>query len=141
MQTLPVVLTMVLASLGALIPATLVVLALSSLTRRTRFATAAWIVLCTFGPITHAVLQQTQALKDSGWTFLLSLPHSIRALQLGLYDVGGRVEELGLHPDTDQVIDGLTSDNSPWRAAAWLATISVLCFLLLLRRVDAPTRI
>ena len=78
---------------------------------------------------------------DAFWTFLLSLPHSIRALQLGLYDVGGRVEVLGLQGEMGDVIDNLTSDDSPIRAALWLAGISLLCLLLLLRRVDAPTRI
>ena len=29
-------------------------------------------------------------LRDNGWTFLLSLPHTVRTLQLGLYDVEGR---------------------------------------------------
>ena len=87
------------------------------------------------------VLQQTRGLKDNGWTFLLSLPHSIRALQLGLYDVGGRVEVLGLQGEMNDAIRNLTSDDSPVRAALWLTGLSVLSLLLLLRRVDAPTRI
>jgi len=140
-QTAPIAGTMVLASLGAVLPGALIVLALSSLTRQPRFATAAWIALCTFGPLMHTILQETRELKDNGWSFLLSLPHSIRALQLGLYDVAGRVEVLGLQGDMDGLVEGLTSSNSPGRAAAWLATVSVLALLLVLRRVEAPTRI
>ena len=102
---------------------------------------AVGIVLCTFGPIVHVVLQQTRGLRDSGWTFLVSLPHSIRALQLGLYDVGGQVEALGIQVRPGGPIEELMTDNSPTRAALWLAAVSVLCLLLLLRRVDAPTRI
>jgi len=140
-QTAPVAGTIVLASLAAIVPASLIVLALSSLTRQPRFATVAWFVVCLFGPITHQVLQQTRGLRDNGWTFLLSLPHTVRALQLGLYDVGGRVGHLALNRDMSELARGLTSSDSALRAALWLGLICVGCVLLLLRRVDAPTRI
>ena len=77
----------------------------------------------------------------SGWTFLVSLPHTVRALQLGLYDVEGRVANVALDGDMDQMVEGLTSSDSPARAALWLGLLSVACVLILLRRVDAPTRI
>jgi ABC-2 type transport system permease protein len=140
-QTAPVALTVVIASIGAIVPATLVVLAISSLTRQPRFATAAWIVLCTFGPLAHTVLQQTRELSASGWTFLVSLPHSIHAFQVGLYDVESRVAALGMPADVSEVVGTLTSDTSPTRAGIWLTVVSVLSLLVLLRRVDSPTRI
>lgn len=140
-QTAPVALSMGLASLGTIIPAALLALAVSSMTSRPRFATAVWIVICVFGPIAHGVLQQTKGLADSSWTFLLSLPHSVRALQLGLYDVEGQVGVLQLERGMDQVIRSLTVDNSPTTAAIWLGSLSILSLLLLFRRADAPTRI
>ena len=115
--------------------------ALSSLTRQPRFATAAWFVVCLFGPLAHLILQETRGLRDAGWTFLLSFPHTVRTLQLGLYDVAGRVENLAFDGDIPEIVDGLTTDNSPVLAAVWLGLLSVACVLLLLRRVDAPTRI
>jgi ABC-type transport system involved in multi-copper enzyme maturation permease subunit len=141
LQTAPIALTVLLASLGAVVPATLIVLVISSLTRQPRFATASWIAICFFGPIAHGVLSQTRALSENTWTYLLSLPHTIRALQLGLYDVAERVEVLGIGHQVDDIVASLSSPNPPGRAAAALAVVSVLCLLVLLRRVDAPTRI
>ena len=140
-QTLPVAGTIVMASLGTIVPAALLLLVLSSITRRPRFAALSWFVVCLFGPITHLILQETRGLHDNGWTFLLSLPHTIRAFQLGLYDVEGRSEQLALQGDIGQMIDGLTTSDSPLRAGIWLGLISVACLLILLRRVDSPTRI
>ncbi|MFT5290212.1 MAG: ABC-2 type transport system permease protein [Planctomycetota bacterium] len=140
-HTAPVLLSVVLASLVAIIPASLVVLTISSLTKQPRFATAAWIVLMCFGPLAHSVLQQTNGLRDSGWTFLLSLPHSVLELQLGLYNVAGRVEATGIQTDLNGMIGSLSTDHSPWRAAIWLACVCSFCFFTLMRRVDSPTRI
>jgi hypothetical protein len=140
-QTAPVAAGMALGWMGSIIPAALVMLALSSLTRQPRFAVAAWVVVCLFGPLAHVILQHTRGLDGSRWTFLISLPHTVRTLKLGLLDVEGRIAALnyegGIHP----VVDGLITDDSPWRAALWLGLISVGCVLFLLRRVDAPTRI
>lgn len=140
-QTLPVAGSIALASLGTIVPVSLVILALSSLTRRPRFAAIAWLVVCFFGPLAHTVLQQTRDLADNGWTFLLSLPHTIRTYQLGLYDVGGRTEMLAVDGDISQLVDFLTTSDSPLRAGIWLGVISIACVLILLRRVDSPTRI
>ncbi len=140
-QTLPVLGSIVLASLGTIVPVSLVVLALSSLTRRSRFATIAWLVVCFFGPMAHTVLQQTRDLRDNGWTFLLSLPHTVRTYQLGLYDVQGKTERLAMDSDISQLTEFLSASDSPLRAGIWLGALSVVCVLILLRRVDAPTRI
>jgi len=141
MQTLPVAGNIVLASLGTIVPASLIVLVLSSLTRRPRFATIAWLVVCFFGPLSHTILQHTRALQDSGWTFLLSLPHTVRAYQLGLYDVAGHTRELATRGDIGDLVEGLTTPDSALRAGIWLGIICITCVLILLRRVDSPTRI
>ena len=140
-QTLPVAGTIVLASLGTIVPATLLLLVLSSLTRRPRFAAVSWFVVCLFGLLTHVTLQETRGLRDNGWTFLLSLPHTVRTFQLGLYDVKGRAEQFAVQGDISDLIDGLTTSDSPLRAGIWLGMISITCVLILLRRVDSPTRI
>lgn len=140
-QTAPVALTIVLASLGAIVPAALIILALSSLTRQPRFATATWFVICFFGPIAHMTLRETRGLRDSSWTFLLSLPHTVRALELGLYDIKGRSKAIALEGDLADMASSLTSPDSPALAAAWLGLLSVVSVMILLRRVDAPTQI
>jgi ABC-type transport system involved in multi-copper enzyme maturation permease subunit len=140
-QTAPVIPNIVLASLGTIVPASLIVLTLSSLTRHPRFAAAAWVVVCLFGMITHGILQQTRGLRDAGWTFLLSIPHSVRTLQLGLYDVEGRVGNLALDRDMRQLVSELMTSDSAILAAAWLLLLSGACAFILLRRVDSPTRI
>jgi ABC-2 type transport system permease protein len=140
-QTLPVAGTIVLATLGTIVPAALLLLVLSSLTRRPRFAAIAWFVICLFGPLAHLILQETRGLRDNGWTFLISLPHTVRTFQLGLYDVEGRAERLAVEPDIMEMIQGLTTSDSPLWAGIWLGMISLTCVLILLWRVDSPTRI
>ena len=129
------------ASLGTIVPACLVVLVLSSLTHRPRFAALGWIVMCFFGPMAHMILQETRGLRDSGWTFLLSLPHTVRTFQLGLYDAAGKADKLALEGDIGDLVELLAVSDSPLRAGIWLAVISITCVLILLRRVDSPTRI
>lgn len=141
LQTLPVAGSIVLANLGTIVPVGLVLLMFSSLTRQPRFATIAWFVVCLFGPLTHLALQNTPALRNNGWTFLLSPIHTLQAFQLGLYDMQGRAGQLALQGDMQNMIEGLTPSNSPLRAAIWLALISIGCLYMLLRRVDSPTRI
>ena len=141
LQTLPVLGSILLASTGSLIPVALFVLMLSSLTRQSRLATIAWFVVCLFGPLTHLALGNTPALRDSGWTFLLSPLHTLRTFQLGLYDIEARAGELAVTRGVEDMLEGLTVSESPLRAALWLAAVSVGCFLVLLRRVDSPTRV
>ncbi len=140
-QTLPVLGAILLASLGTVLPASLLLLTLSSLTHQPRFATLGWFVVCLFGPLTHMMLQQTRGLRDSGWTFMLSLPHTVRAFQLGLYDVKGHMDQLVVRGDVRDRVEDLTSSDSPLRAGIWLGMISIGCVLILLRRVDSPTRL
>lgn len=140
-QTLPVAGTILVASLGTIVPAALIMLALSSLTRRPRYAALTWFVVCLFGPLTHLALQGTRGLRDNGWTFLCSLPHTVRTYQLGLYDAQGHAEKLALEDNMGGMLEGLATSDSPLRAGVWLGLISIACVLILLRRVDSPTRI
>lgn len=140
-QTLPVLGSIVLASVGTIVPAALVLLTLSSLTVRPRFAALSWFVVCLFGLLTHTILQETRALRDSGWTFLVSLPNLTRTYQLGLYDVEGRAQHLALNGDLADLLEGLRPTDSPTHATIGLGVLSLVCLFALWRRVDAPTRI
>jgi hypothetical protein len=140
-QTAPVALSMTLGWIGVIVPAALVMLVLSSLTRQPRFAIAAWVVVCVFGPLAHGILQATRGLRGSDWTFMLSLPNSVHRLQLSLLDVRGRVEALDYDGPMHPAVDLLMTSDSPWSAGIWLALISIASLLFLLRRVDAPTRV
>ncbi len=140
-QTAPVAFSVAIGWVGVIVPAALVMLALSSMTRQPRFAVASWVVVCVFGPLAHLILQQTRELRDSGWTFMLSLPNSVRTLKLGLLDVEGRVAALDYEGRMHPAVEGLMTTDSPLRAALWLGLVSVVCVVFLLRRVDAPTRI
>ncbi len=141
MHTFPVAVEACLASLFAVVPCALLMLTLSALTRQPRFAAAAWAVVLIFGFVSHQVLSRTRALADAGWTFLLSPFHAVRAVQLGLYDVEGRLSGIELRGDARALAANLTSDHSPVLAGFFLVLVSLACFLILLRRVDAPTRV
>jgi ABC-2 type transport system permease protein len=141
LQTLPVALTMTMASVCIIVPVTLLVLTISSLTSQPRAAAATWIGICALGPLTHGSLQATRSLGGSEWTFLLSLPHTLSALVLGFYDVPSQVKALGLSADLSQSLRALDPENSPTKAAVMLGLLSIICIFVLLRRVDAPTRI
>ena len=140
-QTAPVAVSVALASLGTIVPVALVVLTLSSLTRQARFATAAWFAICLFGLSAYTALSNTRGLRDSAWTFLASPFHTLRTLQLGLYDVAGRTDQVAFQRDLSQLANDLTTSDSPTMAAAWLLVVCAACVAILLRRVDAPTRI
>jgi hypothetical protein len=139
-HTFPVLLDVVLASLAVVVPATLVMLVLSSLTRQARFATVAWAVVCAFGVMFHQVIRATRGLGEASWPRLLSLGETVRAAQLAAFDVEGRFREVpgaGLA----SVARGLAADAGGDEAALFLVLLSVACTLFLLRRVSAPTRI
>ncbi len=140
-HTIPVALKSGLASMAAIVPAALFVLMLSSLTRQPRFAAAAWAVVLVFGFVAFGVLSRTIGLGSAGWTFLLSPFHAVRAVQLGLYDVAGQMSGLGLRGDVRELVGNLSSEHSPVLGGVFLAIVSLACFLVLLRRVDAPTRV
>ena len=141
LQTLPVLFKLVAASLGVIVPAALVMLALSSVVRQPRYAAAGWIVVCFFGSMAHLVLQQTQGLKGSAYTFLLSPAEVVRAFQFGLYDVASLAQEIEVDRDLADVLQAVSSRESAGIATLWLTFVSIGCLLFLLRRVEAPTRI
>ena len=141
LQTLPVLLKLILAGLGVIVPASLVMLTLSSIVRQPRYAAAGWISLCLFGAMVHPLLQSTQALQGAKWTFLLSPAETVRAFQFGLYDVRALIDEVGLSGDLEAIVEAVSSTQSGGLAAGWLLLVSLACLGFLMWRVEAPTRI
>jgi hypothetical protein len=140
LHTAPVLLDVIVSGLAVLLPVTLVLLTLSSLTKQARFAAIAWAVICGFGTLFHHVIKATQELRNAAWPRMCSLLESIRAAQLGAFDVPGRVDEV---PGASLMHDArqFYANESGGQATVFLLIVCVLCWVFLLRRVSAPTRI
>lgn len=139
-HTLPVLVDLVVASLAVIVPVTLVLLTLSSLTKQARFAAIAWAVICGFGFLFHHVIQSTHDLRTATWPRLFSLLETIRSAQLAVFDVTGRIDRV---PGSPLMRDfrQFYANEAGGQAALFLVLLSVGCGLFLLRRVSAPTRI
>lgn len=140
-HTLPVLLAIVLASLVVIAPATVVILWLSSLARQPRFAALAWAVICGFGIVAHHALANTRGLREATWTFLLSLPETVRAVQLAVFDVPGRLARVDGSERVTDVVESLITTESAPLGALFLVLVCAALLALLHRRVSAPTRI
>jgi len=140
LHTAPVLLDVVLAGLTVVVPVTLVLLTLSSLTKQARFAAIAWAVLVGFGFLFHHVIQATHELRTATWPRMCSLMETIRNAQLAVFDVPGRVSAV---PGANIVLDleHFYAHDSGGQAAAYLLVLCAACWVVLLRRVSAPTRI
>ncbi|HXG61044.1 MAG TPA: hypothetical protein VNO22_06720 [Planctomycetota bacterium] len=131
------------ASAVLAVPATLVVLALSSLTDNPRFATFGWIALCLLGPVFVFTLEHVPELRGSSWLFFLSLHEAAFVVVGALFDVEGIVRlAKELHaPDLYEVLDLLHSPYSPATAAVYLAGVCGLAVAVVYRRISAPLRV
>lgn len=139
-HTAPVLIDLVLSSVYVIVPTTLVVLLFSSLTKQARFATAAWAILLSFGVMFHHAIGAARNMNQADWPRLLSLAETVREAQLAVFDLGGRmaaVPGLGL----TSVPRAFAVGPGGAQAQLFLAGLSLVCVLLLLRRVGAPTRI
>jgi len=140
LHTAPVLLDVVLSSFLVIVPVTLVLLVLSSLTMQPRFAAAAWAVICAFGVMFHHVIKATHALAGASWPRLFSLGETVRAAQLSVFDLAGRFEAvpgarlMGLPRD-------FAADHGGGGALIFLLVLCASSVVLLLRRIAAPTRI
>jgi len=140
LHTLPVLGSTILASLAVIVPAALVMLMLSSLVTQPRFAAAAWAVVCVFGFIFHNVLRATGNLADAAWPRFFSLGETVRAVQLSIYDVPGRVSRL---PGMEQlpVAEMLAPPAGRLQTGLFLLAVCLTSLAILYRRVAAPTRV
>jgi hypothetical protein len=140
LHTLPVLLDVAKSALVLIVPLTLVVLTLSSLTKQARFAAIAWAVVCGFGALFHQAISSTRELRDAAWPLLTSLIETVREAQMAVFDVPGRVDAIP-GPPLMRNLEQLYAHEHGTAALLFLVALSGLCWLVLLRRVSAPTRI
>ena len=144
LQTLPVLGSVVASSLALILPVAALSLALSSATTQARFAAVGWIVICAFGPMAHGLLSASREMRDAGWTFLLSLPHTLWSVQVSIFDVPARLERVEGSSGSEhlkQLVRTFTTEHSFGLALTALALIVALSLVALYRRTGAPTRI
>lgn len=140
LHTLPVLGSAILAGLVLIVPAALVMLTLSSLVTQPRFAAAAWAVVCLFGFIFHHALVNAGRLHGAVWPRFFSLGDTTRSVALWIYDVPARLERVpGL--GRLEVLDLVAPPEGGLKSLCFLIGLSVVCVLVLRRRVSAPTRI
>ncbi|MGE3175279.1 MAG: hypothetical protein AB7O97_21820 [Planctomycetota bacterium] len=170
LATLPMLLRIAAAAALIATPVALVALLLSSLTRDRRIATFAWLAVWIFGEIAFRVLTVGggSGFTPPPWAGLLSLrelttratagvfelDESIRGLLVLLGESGGRAERMLRNIMSEMgdaqleragrgvdLVDLTSSGYPPSVSIAVLAGLSVVCYLLLRRRVLAPVRI
>jgi hypothetical protein len=128
LNTWDIPLRIVIASAVLVIPTTAFVLCLSSLVEESRYAGFAWYATWIVGFLTWAILTTNDAVaveSPSGWTSSWEF--------LSFYHVLGNVEQwvFGLMNQPANVIPSV----------AILSTLTVVCFLVTMRRITAPIRI
>jgi ABC-type transport system involved in multi-copper enzyme maturation permease subunit len=119
------------------VPATLLMLFYSSLTREPRYAAFAWVATCILGELFYLTLVASPTWRDSTWIFLVS-PRQIAATALGaVFDVREQVQTLSDTPLA--MLSGTVYSETT--ALLALLGVSIVALLGLLRRVTAPLRV
>ncbi|HEV3002938.1 MAG TPA: hypothetical protein VGX78_00685 [Pirellulales bacterium] len=118
------------------VPATLVVLFYSSLTREPRFATFAWVSTCILGELFYWVLQAIESWRGSPWVFLVSPRQIAQVAMAAIFDVRGQFEALSGNP-----LAAPATHDSETAALVALAAISAVCLVGIMRQVTAPLRV
>ena len=122
------------------IPATALVLFLSSLAREARYVAFGWIAVWALGETAYLVLRTLPGLQGSAWITLVSPWECVNAVIGAIFDVPRQIQELGItFRRGPRSLLLSTSPAGP--AAAWLGAMTVVCFAGLARRVSAPMRI
>ena len=122
------------------IPATALILFLSSLAREARYVAFGWIAIWALGETAYLILRTLPALRGSPWITLVSPWECVNAVTGAIFDVPRQIKELGLTLKRGPRV--LLLQSSPaGPAAAWLGALTVVCLAGLARRVSAPMRI
>ncbi|HEX7901304.1 MAG TPA: hypothetical protein VF950_26330 [Planctomycetota bacterium] len=122
------------------IPATALILFLSSLAREARYVAFGWIAIWALGETSYLILRTLPALQGSTWILLVSPWECVNAVTGAIFDVPSQIKELGINLRRGPR-SLLLSSSPAGPAAAWLAAVSLVCFAGLARRVSAPMRI
>ncbi len=141
------------------VPLSLLVLLLSSLTTDSRIAAFGWMAIWILGEFCYRVLGLTTGLKSSAWIFLLSIRQTTVVLTQSVFDAAGKLAHFTHHQpaglrealmarirggrtfDVETLVALMTPMHSPQTAFLFLAVLSILCWIVLMRRVSAPMRI
>jgi ABC-2 type transport system permease protein len=122
------------------IPATALILFLSSLAREARYVAFGWIALWALGETAYLILRTLPGLHGAAWITLVSPWECVNAVIGAIFDVPRQIQELGL--TLRRGPRSLLLSTSPaGPAALWLGVVTVACFAGLARRVSAPMRI
>jgi hypothetical protein len=134
------------------VPAALLVLFYSSLSREPRFATFAWVATCIVGELFYWVLLAAESWRNSRWIFLVS-PRQIAQVAIGaIFDVSEQFQALSGQALPGQATPGMPFSGRPpalpvggaySETAAFVALllVSAVCLVGVLRRITAPLRV
>ncbi|MBI4563881.1 MAG: ABC transporter permease subunit [Planctomycetes bacterium] len=123
------------------IPATLVVLSLSSLTEDSRYATFGWISLWLVGEVSYRILSNIPQLADHRWIFLLSVRKTTSVLIEAIFDVVRQIRALGRSDAVNRVLEQVQTPYPPWLGLVFLTALSLVCLCVVFRRISKPMRI
>lgn len=166
--TLPVLGRLVLASFAIGIPISMVGLFFSSLTKDHRIAAFGWVAFWIIGEMTYQLITAwgVETGHRMSWAFLASLREISRATTSAIFDYAGQVQhitdelaargmdlaalsgrvarELGDDPHVSSMLDLRIDESTSYITTAApfvLATLTVLCAVIVTRRVTKPVRI
>lgn len=125
-----------LASLAIGVPATTVMLFYSSLTGSRRYASIGWMSTWLLGEFGYMVMSSN--FEGAGWTFLLSIRKTISVAVQSIFDVEGSLKQFW---GADRIYESLGSSYSSTLAFGWLVGVTLVCLIVIYRRISAPMRI
>lgn len=141
-DTWPMILEIVGVSLILMIPATMIILCLSSLSHSSMFVTVGWLTYWTMGEFAYGLIfSRLPGTEDSKWIILLSFRKSCLVAAQSILDVVDKLKSLGTHRVLNEMIQDLKLDYSPSTALIFLGAVSLVCLAVLYRRISAPMRI
>lgn len=123
------------------VPSTLIMLCFSSLARETRYPAFGWMAFCVMGEVSYGILSNMSSFKDSPWVCCLSLRKTISVMTESIFDVSEQVASLGV---SDRIRGAFHQLESPYSAnlcLVWLAIVSCVALLIVVRRISAPMRL
>lgn len=122
------------------IPATALILFLSSIAREARYVAFGWIAIWALGEAAYLILRTLPGLQGASWITLISPWECVNAVTGAIFDVPNQIKELGV--TLRRGPRSLLLASSPaGPAAAWLGAATAVCLAGLARRVSAPMRI
>ena len=135
LQTGIIVPRIFLVSLAIGVPSTAVMMFYSSLTSSERYASIGWMSTWLLGEFGYVVISNN--FDDAGWAFLLSIRKTISVAVRSIFDVDRSLETFWTRQDIQET---LGTGYSPTLAFGWLAGVTVVCLVVIYRRISAPMR-